>query len=140
MKTLYPKKKPLIEVEIIDLGKTFFITVENNNIKETTETSNPDIKIKGNLIDINNLLLQDDFETAIIDSFIGGKLQIEVLADEKALALKGYKSIYDKISPNLNQITGEVIQDFNPVEYTKASQLVFLLMISIIMGLVIEKI
>jgi len=134
------KEKPLIEVVILDLSKTFFITVKDNNIKETTETSNPDIRIKGNLVDINNLLLQEDFETAIVDSFMDGNLQIEILADEKTLALKGYKSIYDKLSPNLNQITGEVVQNLNPVEYTKASQLIFLLMASIIIGLVIEKI
>ena len=60
---------------------------------------------------------------------------LESYADEKTLALKGYKIIYDNFSGN--EITGNIIK-INPI--FRGINLIFFLFVLIIIGLIIDKI
>ena len=111
--------------------------MENNNFV-ILDSGEPDIKIKGGEQEILQLLLSTDMEDEVIDMYLQGKITMEILADETTLALKGYKTLYDKFS-NSNKITGEVVK-LNPSQFQNSINLFFLLFISLILGLIIEKI
>lgn len=127
---------PIIQVELIDLEDEFTFTVEDNNI-EIFDSLNPDLIIKGGSNDVMEVLLSSDLEKSVVDAVYAGDIQIEIIADEKTLALKGYKSIYDKMSSN--KVTGGVVTEFSLNKINNGLSISLLFFISLIVGLIIEK-
>jgi len=125
---------PYIEVVVDEVS--YYITVENNEIK-IIEHCDPDLRIYSNPEVLLQMFQSKNIEEEITKLFLEGKISIEILADEKTLALKGYKTIYDAISDN--ELTGNVVL-LNPIEITKGMNLSFLFLVSFIIGLIIEKI
>ncbi len=129
-------EKPVIEV-VIENEKRFF-TVDNHQVIDSTQNS-ADIKIvtaKKTIISIFNL---ENSQDAIISALKEGNINIELLEDEKTLALKGYKVIYDILSLNTNEITGQAIYKLNPVRISRSINLSVLIFFSLILGLILEK-
>ncbi len=124
----FTKEPPVIK--IIVSNENYFFTVEDNEIKESLEDNNPDIVLTTTKEKIFELM--ESSENALTED-----MEIEILSDEKTLALKGYKIIYDEFSKN--QITGEVI-NLKPEGYLRGINLSFLFFVSAIIGLIIEKI
>jgi hypothetical protein len=129
-------EKPIIEIKVD--GRRFFFVVANNKIEET-EQAEPDITLSCGSDTVKNIISREDVSSGILDLFSGGDIVIEINKDEKNLALKGYKVIYDKIYPQTNEITGEVIMRLNPLHFLRGINLSVLVFISLIIGLIIEK-
>ena len=118
------KELPIIEVKILE--ESYLYTVKDNQITETAK-NDPDITLTTT-------------KEKIIELFHDNKkisecVSLESYADEKTLALKGYKIIYDNFSGN--EITGNIIK-INPI--FRGINLIFFLFVSIIIGLIIDKI
>ena len=123
-------------IEIVADEISYYITVENNNVK-IIDSCEPDLRIYGSTEVLLNIFQSQNLEAEITNLFLQGDLSIEILADEKTLALKGYKTIYDAVSEN--EVTGNVVK-LNVEGVTKGMNLSFLFLISFVIGLIIEKI
>lgn len=128
-------EKPVIEINIEDMNQDFLIEIQNNEIVESFETLKPDIRIITSKKTLFEIYRTDHI--SYTDAFYKGDIQLEILQDEKILALKGYKSIYDKLSVN-NEITGETIK-LNPIGFTRGLSLGFIFIFSFILGIIVEK-
>jgi hypothetical protein len=127
---------PIIKIELTDIDEEFTYTVEDNNL-ELSESLEPDLILKGNSNDVISVLTSSDLEKSIIDAVNSGDIKIKLVADEKTLALKGYKSIYDKISSN--EITGAVVTKLGMSNVNNGLSISLLFFISLILGLIIER-
>jgi len=125
----------IIQFDVVD-GDTKIIQIKDNDFL-VIESGEPDIIISGEEESLISILRSEDIEKAMIELYLSGNVGLEILADESTLALKGYKSLYDKFSSN-NKITGEVI-GLNPIRVEDSMNLFFLLFVSLIIGLIIEK-
>lgn len=123
-------------IEVVSEDVSYYITVENNQVK-VIDYCQPDLKIYGKPDVLLQMFQSKNIEEEITRLFLDGDLSIEILADEKTLALKGYKTIYDAVSEN--ELTGNVVL-LNPIEITKGMNLSFLFLVSLVIGLIIEKI
>lgn len=130
---------PLIEVYIHDTKDRYFFEVEDNKIIQAENTESPDIKLI-----ISGEALLDLYRSAspiheVQNLYSAGKFEIQTLKEEKVLALKGYKAIYDTFSENAGELTGSLIKALNPARTIKGLNLFMLLLSSIIIGIIIEK-
>ena len=128
------KELPIIKVIINDANKEYYYTILENQL-EVIEDGDPDIILNGDTEQIIEIMSSDNFDDAVVNAFYDGKIDLEIISDEKTLALKGYKSIYDKMS---NGITGNVV-NLNPKRINNSLNLSLIFFVSTIIGLIIEK-
>ena len=84
---------------IPDLDETYSIGIENNvAYSSLSEAENPDISITIKQEDVIKVLESENPKEEIIKLAEEGNINLAILADEKKLALKGYKAIYDSMS------------------------------------------
>jgi hypothetical protein len=102
----------VIEFELTDTQEFFTVTV-TNNVPHTVvgKATNPDIKIHTTKEILLVLSSTDDLSRDILKYSDAGKLWFEPVADEKTLALKGYKALYDAVVSR-NSVTGQIIGFF----------------------------
>lgn len=129
-------EKPIIELIIPESQKTYLVTVENHQYEISFSKAKPDIRVRVEE-DILNELVLDPSGTHIADAISDSTLNIEILSDEKTIALKGYKNLYNKISAQ--GITGKVIDALNPIEFNNMLFMTAIIFFCVILGLVIEK-
>ena len=116
------------------MEKSFFIQVSNGQYSEISETA-PDLKITLDSTEFKKLLSGDTAD--IFSAALNNKLiSLDINKDQKTLAFKGYKSIYDKIFSD-NKITGNVT-GFNPNEITNPIIILFVVTITLIIAMVAE--
>lgn len=130
------KEEPIIKVVIMDTNSIYYLSVLDNEITTIKEVDNSDLLIKGNSKIILEILKSQSFGNKLLEYYNGGEIILEIIADEKILALKGYKSLYDKLSSN--QITGEVI-NLDAKKFKEGINVSLLFLCSIIVGLIVEK-
>ena len=135
-------EKPLIKIKVDE--KEYFFSVTNNQIHETEgqepeEPKEPDLVLMCSSQAVEEMIGSEDISSAVMEAFSSGRITIEVNKDEKSLALMGYKAIYDKIYPQTGEITGNVIVKMNPTIFSRGINLALLVMVSLIIGLIIEK-
>jgi hypothetical protein len=133
-------EKPVIEIYLSDINQAFYFDVINNKVSELASTSkeDPDIKITSTKEEI--IFLVENCNTdCIIDAISQGKINFDVVKDEKTLALKGYKTIYDLIESQQNEVTSKVIYKLNPLGFTNGIRVSLLMFTTIIISLILEK-
>lgn len=124
-------------IEFIIEKENLLVVVEDNKF-ESLEQGIPDLRIYSTKEDLYGLLQGNDFEKSLLDKYNKGDIDIEIVADEATLALKGYKAIYDKISSS-DKITGNVVK-LNPANYTNGLNISLLFFIALILELILRKI
>lgn len=92
-------EKPEMQISITDTNQTFSIVVENgkSNLMETP--SSPDIKIITATDSFAKIIDASDINKEITSLYNQKMVSIEILKDVPTLLLKGYKSLYDSLSP-----------------------------------------
>ncbi|MBU0757656.1 MAG: hypothetical protein KKF44_06305 [Nanoarchaeota archaeon] len=130
---------PEIEFIVSDTKEIFTVMVIDGITKtEKGEAVKPDIRLTASKDILFQLVESDDFERAIYDMVSESKVGIQILADEKTLALKGYKAIYDTISAAAsegNMLTGNAVSKLAIVEFTGITKLGILLTLFLILEL-----
>ncbi len=97
-KPLGTKSYPIMEFEVTDVGMVFYGYVDNHKpITKIGNAKNEDLVIKGTQETILEILNSDNTILAVKDAKDNGKIQVELTADMKLLAAKGYLSIYDTL-------------------------------------------
>ncbi len=87
---------PTIEYRITDSQEIFTITVLDNIANaQKASAQDPDIRITGDKRSFLQLLSSPDSTKTLEEFAQKGQLKVELLADEKTLALKGYLALYD---------------------------------------------
>lgn len=125
------------KIEVAAEEAIYSFEIIGNRIVENYEGI-PDIRIVAKKAALIHIFMSDDQRKAILDGFSSGSLAIEIISDEKTLALKGYKAIYDKISAGMGDLTGDVVR----LDAKKAKvniSLMAALCLMIIAGMIIEK-
>ncbi len=112
-------------------GKIERFAVENFTYIKTT--AEPDVLIYTSKKDFLMLLSESDLKKELNKMSTEGKIKIESLNDDKSLALKGYKVIFDSFSAN--DITGNVV-----LPITNSFNMLFLLLAFALINVVKEKI
>jgi hypothetical protein len=125
---------PVIEVSLPDTGQRFVVEVENLQMAEST--GEPDIIITVDRATLLKIVQEGSIE-AFVEALEKGKIGIEPLKEEKTLALKGYKSIYDKVTIHLSGVTGNVV--LYPAGTVRMINLLLFISISIIAWIILEK-
>lgn len=93
--------------------RLFTITIKDNYpLVADGAATNPDIRLHATETILLELLQADDFNTKVVELVNDGSMWIEVLADETTLAMKGYLSIYQQLTGDETQITGNVASEF----------------------------
>ena len=111
------KEPAVIEINVTDNGMRYAVTIVDN-VPEVRigKAVNPDIRLhtpQSELIDL--LSAKEDFEQLVVDKATEGTLWVEILVDEKTLAIKGYKGIYDTLNKDADiALTGNSICELNP--------------------------
>jgi len=92
---------PVVEFVIVDQNKTFTTTVTDNYPTTVVGyTTNPDTRFSMNSADFVTLYAASDVLVKTREMIKSGLLKVDVVStDGFALAVKGYKSIYDALSP-----------------------------------------
>ena len=112
------------------------VSIENNDFRFVNNL-NPDIRIFLSEDTFFEVIQSENFEDILLKKYDQGELEIEIVSSESTLALKGYKSIYDKIASE-NEITGNIV-NLNPDNFTNGINISFLLFIALIMELIMRK-
>lgn len=91
-------EEAVMELKMTSTGETFTIKVAEN-IPEVTrgQATKPDLRLSTDQETMIKILQAEDFNQKILESVNEGKVTLEILTDEKTLALKGYKAIYDSL-------------------------------------------
>lgn len=132
----FTNEPPIIEFVIED--ESTLIGVEDNDYI-SLDSGEPDLKIYLDEKDLFELLQEDNFEETILEKYNNDEIDIKIIADEATLALKGYKSIYDKIASSSNELTGNIVK-LNPEEFTNGLNISVLFFMAIIMSLILKKV
>jgi len=103
-----------IEFLLHDTGQVFTVTVLEN-IPQASEGSSgsADIRITTDGTHMLELMAAEDFSSKAIELVQMQKIGIEIFSDEKTLALKGYKSIYDALKKDSGMPTGQFTVAFD---------------------------
>lgn len=102
----------VIEINVTDTGQLYSVTIiDNEPHVQVGRATNPDLRLHTPLSELVDLLGEtDDFEQLVVDKAMEGTLWVEVLADEKTLAVKGYKGVYDTLNKEADiPLTGNAI-------------------------------
>lgn len=126
---------PIIEVYIEDTNQDFFVQVNEGKLIEI-ESGKPDLTLSTKK-EILFRILEGDIETNVFNAISTGAIGIEIVSDEKTLALKGYKAIYDKISKNT--ITGNLIGGLYPAGFIRGIEIMLFLLFSLTVFMILER-
>jgi hypothetical protein len=125
----------VIEVFIEDTGQHFFVQVNEGKLVEI-ETGKPDLTLSTKKETIFRIF-GDTIEKNVFSAVSDGSIKLDIISDEKTLALKGYKAIYDKISKNT--ITGNLIGGLYPTGFIRGIELALFLLFSLTIFMILEK-
>jgi hypothetical protein len=126
---------PVIEVDVEDTGQVFFAQIEKGEIKET-RTKKPDIRISAKKETFSGIFM-GTIDRSVVSAVSDGSMIIDILSDERSLALKGYKSIYDSLSQNA--MTGNFVGKLNPIGFVRGIEIFLFLLFALTVGMIIEK-
>ena len=89
---------PIMEFVLTDIGVRYYSYVKDH-VPFTKEgnAKNEDIVIKSSQETAYNMLKSENTRAAVKEANNNGDLEVEMTADMKLLAAKGYLSIYDKV-------------------------------------------
>ena len=124
----------IIELQFED--SSMLVEIIDNNFVASDNMA-PDIIIEIPKEEVINLINEEDFDSAVIELYSNGIIDVDIVADEATLALKGYKSLYDNFASN--EITGNLVK-LDAITYTKGLNLSLLFFIALILHLIMEKI
>ena len=97
-KPLGAKNLPIIEFVVTDTNERFYSYIKDNKpITKEGNAKNEDIIIKGNQETILSILSSSNVIQAIKQANNNNEIQVELVADMKTLAAKGYLSLYDTL-------------------------------------------
>jgi hypothetical protein len=125
----------VIEVYIKDTGQHFFVQVNEGKLIGI-EVGKPDLVISTKKETLFRIF-EGDIEKRVFSAVSDGSITLNLISDEKTLALKGYKVIYDKISKNT--ITGNLIGGLYPTGFIRGLELVLFLLFSLTVFMILEK-
>jgi hypothetical protein len=92
------KDFPIIEFMITDINEQFYSYVKGHvPIAKQGNPKNEDIIIKGDQETVASILESGNIPYAVREANNNGKINVELSADMKILAAKGYLSLYDAI-------------------------------------------
>jgi len=92
------KNLPVMEFVLTDTDETYYAYVKDHiPAAKQGNPKNEDIIIKTTQETAFNILKSDNTQQAVKEAKDKGKLQVELKADMKTLAAKGYPSIYETI-------------------------------------------
>jgi len=92
------KNYPIMEFVLTDTNKRFYSYVKDNKpVTKKGNAKNEDIVIKGSQEVIFNILKSDGVLEAVKEAKDNGEVDVELTADMKTLATKGYLSLYDAL-------------------------------------------
>jgi hypothetical protein len=87
---------PIVEVVLNDIGAVYYTYVQDHVPKtKLGNAKNEDIRIKAEQEVILNILNSDNVQGEAEKANDNGDIQVELVADMKTLAAKGYLSLYD---------------------------------------------
>lgn len=89
---------PLLKVKISDFNKEYLFSVSDGKISEKSSSANPDLVISLKQEEMIKIYNSDNSNALLKAGVESGEIELEVLADETDLALKGYKSVYDTLN------------------------------------------
>jgi len=89
---------PLLKVKISDFNKEYLFSVSDGKINEKKSANAPDLAISLKQEELIKVYNSDNSNARLKEGVISGAIDIEILADETALAFKGYKAVYDSLS------------------------------------------
>lgn len=89
---------PIMEFVLTDVDEIYYAYVKDN-LPKTKEgnAKGEDIVIKGTQEVVFNILKSDDVKAAVKEANDNGDIQVDLIANMKTLATKGYLSIYDTL-------------------------------------------
>jgi hypothetical protein len=125
----------VIEVFIEDTGQHFFVQVNDGKLIEI-ETGKPDLMLSTKKETIF-WVFGGNIEKSVFSAVSDGSIKLDIVSDEKTLALKGYKAMYDRISKNT--ITGNLIGGLYPTGFIRGIELVLFLLFSLTIFMILEK-
>ncbi len=97
-KKLGSKDYPIMEFVLTDVNKRYYSYVKDNEpITKKGNAKGEDIVIKGSQETVFNILKSGSVLSAVKEAKNNGEIEIELVADMKTLAAKGYLSIYDTL-------------------------------------------
>jgi hypothetical protein len=128
-------EKPVIELQVEDTGQEFFVQIDDEKFSEIG-AGKADIKISAKKETILGLFA-GSIDKGVVSAVAEGSMKLEVISDEKTLALKGYKSIYDSLKNNA--ITGNVPGALNPVSFIRGLEIFLFLLFALTVAMIIEK-
>ncbi len=86
------------EIELVSEGKTYTITTKDGKpVTAAGQAKNPDIRINASGSALIKMFTSVDARQEVVNLYNAGEITIEFLKDQAALALKGYKAIYDAV-------------------------------------------
>ena len=89
---------PIMQFELTDIDAVYYSYVKEH--KPVTKLGNPkneDIIIKAGQETALNILQSENIIAAVKEAKDNGEIEVELVADMKELAAKGYLSIYDAL-------------------------------------------
>ncbi|MBN2422440.1 hypothetical protein JXB41_04395 [Candidatus Woesearchaeota archaeon] len=127
---------PEMEFIVNDFEEVFTVRIIDNIPRtEKGSAANPDLRIIASQPVILDILDSEDIQGRIVKHIEEGDVEIEVLANEATLGMKGYKAVYDSINKNTDLITGKVTMELNPMGFVSLIKLCFLICLFLIIEL-----
>lgn len=117
-KVPFSEDYPELEFRVSDYDKVFTIKIIDGTPESSPgEADNPDLVIYGMQEDIVDILSSGNINDAIVNKIEQGRIGLDVKADEKTLALKGYMSIYNALKSK-NDITAQAVKELEPAPFS----------------------
>lgn len=92
------KDYAIMEFVLTDIGVRYYSYVKDNvPVTKKGNAKNEDLVIKGSQEVVFNILQSADISFAVKEANDNGELDVELVADMKTLATKGYLSLYDAL-------------------------------------------
>ncbi len=86
------------EIEVVSGDNTFSVTTADGKTVTTAgKAANPDIRITASYDALVKIFGAADVKSEIVRLYNDGSIDVELIKDEAALALKGYKGVYDEL-------------------------------------------
>ena len=93
----YSGEDAIIVFEMTDVGKSFAL-IKNGNSEIVEEVFEEyDLIVKGSQMVIIDLLESEDLVGSLKEEVESGNVIVEIVSDEKTLAMKGFLSIYESL-------------------------------------------
>lgn len=131
----FTKEPAIVGLYVDDTGQELYAKINDGSIIETKDTG-IDLRISVGKDAIFEIL-EGDIGQGISDRVAEGTIRLEIISDEKTLALKGFKSIYDSLSKTA--ITGEIIGNLYPTSFIRSIEIVVFLIFALTLAMILEK-